>query len=375
MMVIEEIRSLYPYLKTGMIYMNHAAVSPLSTPVVQTIQKYLEVRSENGIENFRLNLDVFTRAKQKTAALINAQPDRIAFCDNTSNGLNLLAQGLQWKPGDRIILNDIEFPSNVYPFMNLQRDGVEIDFVKSKNGVVSAEDIIAAVTSATKLISISFVQFLSGYRADLELLGNFCRDHNIVFSVDGIQGLGALPLDVQKCKIDFLASGTQKWLMGKMGLAFVYLTEALQERLQPKYVGWLSVENAWNILDFDLKLRKTAEAFQNGTLNALGIYGYLASLELFEQTTQKQREEIVLSNSEYFIEELLNAGYKPLLAGIERKYLSGIVTFPADEPQALFEKISKENIVCSLREGLIRFSPHYYNTKEEIDQVISVIKS
>ncbi|MFN3693408.1 MAG: aminotransferase class V-fold PLP-dependent enzyme, partial [Ignavibacterium sp.] len=152
--------------------------------------------------------------------------------------------------------------ANVYPFLNLGRFGVKVDFVESKNGIVSAEDIIADVKPQTKLISVSFVQFLSGYKIDLEKLGSFCREHNIILSVDGIQGIGALDFDVKKFKIDFLSCGTQKWLFGAQGLAFIYLTEELQNKLKPAYVGWLSVEDAWNILDYKMELKKSANAFQ-----------------------------------------------------------------------------------------------------------------
>ena len=374
-MTIPKIRSLFPYLESGAIYFNHAAVSPLSTPVVAAMQEHLAMRSTGAIDDYNKILRTFATARARTAELINAESDRIAFAENTSTGLNILAQGLQWKRGDEIILNSIEFPSNVYPFLNLKSQGVNIKFVEPHDGIVSAEDIIAAVTPRTKLISISFVQFLTGYRADMQMLGEYCRAHNIIFCVDAIQGLGALQLDVKKCRVDFVSCGTQKWLMSEPGLAFIYLTSELQERLNPKYVGWLSVNNPWDLLNFDLSLKTDATALQTGTTNNIALAAYAAALGLMGQITAAEREQIVLDNSEYFIGKLQEAGYKPILTGVDRKYLSGIVSFPHENAQAIFEKLTKASITCSLREGIIRFSPHFYNTRNEIDKAILAMKN
>ena len=189
-MDIQKARSLFPYLKTGKIYFGHASTAPLSTYVSDRLKEYIHVRSESKIDDYTAVLKSIENVKSGLAEMINSTPDRIAFTDNTNNGINMLAQSVIWKQNDRIILNDIEFPANVYPFMNLKHLGVEIDFVKSHNGIVSAEDIINAITPATKLISVSQVQFLTGYRIDLELLGKACKEKGIIFSVDAIQGSG-----------------------------------------------------------------------------------------------------------------------------------------------------------------------------------------
>lgn len=372
-MDISEVRSLFPYLESGKVYLNHAAISPLSQRVVNRINSFLSVRSRGDIEDYERFVTDAASAKEGLGRLINASPERIAFFDNTSNGLNVLAQGLSWKKGDRIILNDIEFPSNVYPFLNLQTEGVEIDFVKNKSGVVSAEDIIEAVTPGTKLISISFVQFLSGYRADLKKIGAFCRENGIVFCVDAIQGLGALRLDVSDAQIDFLSCGTHKWMMGIQGLSFIYITESLQSRLHPRYVGWTSVEDDWSLLDYDLVLKKTADALQNGTINAFGVYSLLGSLDLFSAFGTGNVEHAILDSAEYLIAGLEELGLKPVLAGQPRERLSGIVSFPSPSPKIIFNALQEENIVVAQREGLIRIAPHFYNTRDELDKALAVI--
>ena len=203
-MDIQKARSLFPYLKTGKIYLGHASTAPMSTYVADRLRDYITVRSEGVIDDYKSVLKSMDSVKAGIGRMINTSADRIAFTDNTNNGINILAQSVIWEKGDRILLNDLEFPANVYPFMSLEKFGIEIDFVKSHDGIVSAEDIIKAITPATKLISVSQVQFLSGYRVDLDAIGKVCRDKGIIFSVDAIQGLGAVRLDVQKSNIDFI---------------------------------------------------------------------------------------------------------------------------------------------------------------------------
>ncbi|MCW8823076.1 MAG: aminotransferase class V-fold PLP-dependent enzyme, partial [Ignavibacteriaceae bacterium] len=268
--IIEKARSYFPYLKKGIIYFNHASTGPITTKVKERIEAFLTERSEEKIDDYYAFKDVADETKTMIGEMINCEGDRIAFLDNTTNGIIWLAQGINWKSGDRIILNDVEFPANVYPFLQLKEKGVEVDFIKSKNGIVTAEEVIDAIKPDTKLISISFVQFLSGYRVDLEKIGKACKEHGIIFSVDAIQGLGAVRLDIEKCNIDFLASGTQKWLLGLQGLAFIYVRKELQDKMKTAPIGWLAVNDAWDLLNFDLTTKETAERFQPGTLNNLG---------------------------------------------------------------------------------------------------------
>ena len=373
-MQLDDVRKLFPHLKTGKIYFNHASTGPMSERVKDKLIHLIRDRSGEKIDDYKEFMQTYEEAKYILAELINSTPARIAFVDNTSNGINIIAQGLKLKKGDRILLNDIEFPANVYPFLNLKKNGIEIDFAKSQNGIVSAEDIINSVKENTKLISVSFVQFLSGYKVDLEKLGKYCNENGIILSVDAIQGLGALQLDVKRCNIDFISCGTQKWLLGLQGLGFVYVSENLQGKLDPKYVGWLSVKNAWSLLNYDLSLRNSAERFQNGTINTFGIYALNASLKLFKEFGIENVERRVIENSTYFINELKNIGYNPILKNQSEESLSGIVSIRNEKNKEIYEELEKKNVNAAFREGIIRFSPHFYNTNEEIDIVISKLK-
>lgn len=367
-------RTYFPFLENGTIYFNHAAVSPMSSLVLEKVRQFQTMRSIGSIDDYKLIMRVTETVKQQIGTMLGTTADRIAFSDNTSNGLNILAQGLRLRLGDEIVLNDLEFPSNVYPFLNLERDGVVMVYAKSHRGRVTAEDIIACITPRTRVVSVSYVQFLTGYRVNLKTLSDYCKPRGIILAVDAIQGLGAVRLNLNETPVDFIASGCQKWMMADMGLSFVYVSKALQEQLAPRYIGWLSVKNAWNLLDYRVDLRGDAAALQSGTTNAMGIFALSGALELFELTGQDARERVILSNTRYFIEQLQAAGFTPLLAGLPDEELAGIVTFRPENGADLFERLSALQIVCSLREGYIRFAPHFYNTREEIDAVMAVLK-
>jgi selenocysteine lyase/cysteine desulfurase len=380
-MTINQIRNLFPHISTGQIYFNHAALGPWSVPVVNRINEYITERTGAMVMNYESFVKWNNGARNKLAELLNADQSRFGWIDNVSNALNIVANGLEWKTGDRIILNDIEFPANIYPFLNLKKSGVEIDFAKSRNGIVDLEDIEKLVTPNTKLISISMVQFTSGYRADINSIGEFCRQKGIIFCVDAIQAVGAVDVDLKNTKVDFLAGGTQKWLMSSQGLSYFYINEELQNRIQQKNVGWISVENAWDFLNYDLTLLKNADRYQTGTLNAFGIAIFDAALELYMKFKIENPPESgqdcelrILENTNYFINKLVELGLNPILKNVPEKNRAGIVTFKHDRAKQLFVALEKKNIFAALREGLIRFSPHFYNTKEEIDLVAEEIK-
>jgi len=367
-------REYFPHLQEGIIYFNDAAAGPVSTKLRDELNSLLKDRSEDGIDNYYSFKEKIDDSKDLLGEMLNCSADRIAFTDNTSNGLNILTQGVRWKKGDRILLNDVEFPANVYPFLNLQEKGVEIDFVKSKDGIVSAEDVIEAVKPGTRVISISYVQFLSGYRVDLNKIGKFCKANEIILSVDAIQGLGAVTLDVKECNVDFLSCGTQKWMLGVQGLASIYIDEDLQNKIKTVPLGWLSVNNAWDFLDYKIDLKSTASRYQSGTLNTFGIYAFNISLRLFKEFCFKNIEQQILSNTFYFNKLLADAGIEPVLSNYAEENIAGIVSFKSDKSEKIFNHLAEKNIICSERLGYIRLSPHFYNTKNDIDKVVAEIR-
>lgn len=374
-MTIEEVRDQFPYLKLGKIYLNHASLSPVPQLVIDRANLFLKRRSETHIDDMSQYIHDAEEAKQKLALLLNGDPDRFAFFDNTSTGLNILAQGLDWKPGDRVLLNDVEFPSNVYPFLNLKNLGVEIDFVHSRKGAVSSDDILAAVRPETRLISISAVQFLSGYRANLKRIGEYCRENGIIFSVDAIQALGALPVDVKECNVDFLSSGTQKWLLGLMGLSFIYITEELQHEITPRFVGWASMDDQTSMLEYNFSFKKSADALQNGTINMIGVNALIGALDLIHTVGISRIESRIIEHTLYMNDRLQAIGVKPLSAKYKTKNLSGIVSFSSPRAKMIHQNLTEAKISSSLREGFIRLSHHFYNTTEELEAAVEAIRT
>ncbi len=371
---IDEYRKLYPVVKSGTIYMNHAATGPLSTKVVAAVDKYLRERSETNIDNYAIFQPTLNETRSFAAKLLNTTPDRVAFFDNTTNAINLLAAGLDWKPGDRIILNDIEFPANVYPFLNLKRLGVEIDFVQNRDGKILIEDVEAMMTPRTRLLSISHVQFLTGYRADLNALGELCKRRGIVFAVDAIQSAGVVPIDVDSMKIDFLATGGQKWLMAPQGIAFAYVSSEMQERLKQAYLGWTSIKNFFGeFTRYRLDLDDTARRYENGTLNYIGITSLHESLGTLLEVGIERIEEHVLDLSDRLIGDLGSLGMKVYVEG-ERRARAGIISIKVPDADVYTSKLAKSKIEVAVRQGVIRVSPHFYNTEEEILTLVGNLK-
>ncbi|MBC8043769.1 MAG: aminotransferase class V-fold PLP-dependent enzyme [Rhizobacter sp.] len=371
----EAFRTELPHV-ANQLYLNHAAVSPLSARIVRGVEAFLKDRSEGDIENYAAVLmPTLASARMLVSRFINCDEKNLAFVPNTSYGLNILAQGLRWKTGDRIILGDEEFPSNVYPFLNLRQHGVEIDFVRAEDGKILIEDIERLITPQTKLVSVSYVQFLSGYRTDLALLARLCKARGVLLATDAIQALGAMPIDCKAMGFDFLAAGCHKWAMSPMGNAVIYLTDDLLARLDTAYVGWLSVKDAWNMLDYNLELLDDAKRFELGTMNWIGLVGLNEAFKVFDELGSDVIAEKILCNTDYLSSQLEAAGFEPLL-NCTRENRSGIVTIKNVEgPEAVVQQLLEKKIKVATRCGMIRVSPHFYNSTAELDVFVSELRT
>ncbi len=372
-MTLEALRLNFPHTRDS-IYVNHAAIGPMSVPVKEAIERFVAERHGENIENWVDFMDVLAETKNRIARVIGAAPVRIEFMQNTSCGLNVLAQGLDWRPGDRIAVPGCEFPANVYPFMNLSRRGVEVDFIPHREATLDLEAIEAAITPRTRVLSISFVQFLSGFRADLAAVGALCHAHGVIFCVDAIQGLGALQLDVSTCGIDFLACGGHKWLMATAGTGFIYLTEALQEQITPM-AGWLHGPVDWdNFFDYKLAFHADAERFRLGNTNNIGIAAFHATLGLYLEAGPAWCERQVLNRSRDLASGLAELGLRRFGTD-DPAYASGIVTIAHPEAEGLFEHLRRHRIQAALRNRMVRFAPHYYTSPAEVEAVIDAVRS
>lgn len=376
--ILNRARSLFPHTRQGKVYLNHASTSPLSDPVVNAMMRYLHNRSEGEIETYFSDIKMVGDLRSLLAKLINAEsPDRIAFQINTSDAINVVASGLPWAAGDSLILNDIEFPANVYPYQNLKRSGVEIDTIKAVDGRITPDMIASRIRPRTRLVALSAVQYLSGYRADLESIGRICRSKGIVFAVDGIQAVGAVRLDVQQMKIDALAAGAQKWQMGPHGSGFLYLTEQLQAKIAQTNLGWLSVEDPWQFHKLDQPLAPSARRYEGGSLNMPSLHGLHASIATLLEFGPEAIENHILALTEILRNGLSDINGLSVVTSYPDAERAGIVTVRLPEKvdaKEVFHQISKKNVFVALREGQLRFSPHFYNSPDEMRQAVEVTR-
>ena len=371
-MTIEALRQLFPHSQAT-IYLNHAATGPHSTLVVDALHSFIEDRHRGAIENFEAFMPMLEATRERLGALVGAAPTTVELAPNTSYALNVLAEGLDWQPGDRIALPACEFPANVYPFLHQQRKGVEVDFIPHHGGVLRLDDIAATLTPQTRLLTLSWVQFLSGFRADLEAVGRLCRKHDVLFCVDAIQGLGALQLDVEQCGIDFLACGGHKWLMAPQGIGFLYVRPSLMEHLTPM-AGWLHGPVDWeHFFDYDLAFHPDARRFWLGTLNSLGVVGLHAALGLYQEAGPAWCEAQVLDRARQLARGLDALGWRRYGTD-DPVHASGIVTVRHSQADAVFAYLKERGVQASVRNRMLRFAPTYYNSADEIDRALDLMR-
>lgn len=374
--VLNTYRQEFPHLDQPHYYLNHAAFGVLSNRVNNSINEHLRERNRGVIESFMIDSDIIEQARKKIAKLINApSSDQIAFVTNTSEGINLIAAGLNWSPGDSVLLNDAEFPSNVYPYQNLRARGVNVRFAPAINGKITSEDLVNAMHDTDRLVGVSAVQFLSGYRINLKELGEVCADQNKWLIVDGIQAMGNSPVDVQDMQIHGLVSGGLKWLMAPMGIGFVYLSEELMNAISPSYVGWLSVETPWDLFNYEQGLNKTARKFELGGLNVPGIYALNASLDPFLEIGIEHIHAHLLALTDRIAK---NIGVPDLTLFTDGTHTerTGILTFNLPDNlngDILVEALKKLHLTVSHRAGKLRFSPHFYNSVSDIDAAVDIV--
>jgi len=314
-------------------------------------------------------------ARRRAGQMLRCDPLDLAFVKNTSEGIGIVAEGLPWQPGDNVVTAADEYPANVYPWMNLARRGVETRLVASRDGRILLDDIRAAMDARTRLVSLSFVEFASGFRNDLGAVGALCRERGVYFFVDGIQGLGVLPLDLAGSPVDFLAADGHKWLLGPEGAVLLYVRRDLVERLHPVGVGWHSVVKALDFAQLDFRLKPHAGRWESGTFNTGGILGLGASLELLLGAGIDAVAGRVRELTDYLCEKAQSAGLGVYSSRREGEW-SGIVSLLAPgDVGGLVRRCRAGGVVVNQRHGRLRVSPHAYNTTDEIDRLLDLLRA
>jgi len=372
-MDVDRYRELFPVCRS-FNFQNHAGVAPLSLPAVDAIGRYARLAAETAGVSESLYEPV-ERIRAGAAKLIGSHSDEITFVKNTTEGLGWVAGGLDWRVGDNVVSTAVEFPANVYPWMALVSRGVQLRQVAEEAGRIPLDRLIEAIDENTRVLAVSAVQYASGFRMDLQRLGQLCRERDILFCVDAIQSLGVLPIDVEAMAIDFLSADGHKWLCGPEGCGIFYCRRERLPLLTPVMTGWLCMVDAMNFGDYRFEYVQSARKFDTGSYNLAGIYAMGASLEMFLELGIEAIWQRVKQLTDHLVQRLEAKGYR-VISSRRQGEASGIVAFVSDrhDQADLQHRLQHEHgVVIALREGRLRASPHFYNTIAEIDQLADLL--
>ena len=371
-----DIRSQFPAL-ADLAYLNSAAVSPIPRAAVDAVLSQLKDVSSHGSNHYPDWIATKNRARTLLAGMMNVRPDQVAFTRNTSDGFAAVANGIDWKPGDNIVSYSGEFPANFYPWrMARDRYGVELRLCgDAGEGRVDIDGLIESIDQNTRLVSISAIQFGSGYRADLERIGRAARAVDALFAVDVIQGLGAMAFDLPSQSVDIASGASHKWLCAPEGCGYLFLSDRAREMVEPSLVGWISVETPWDFADRDQPLKPNALALESGTGTSSLFYGLEQSLKLLTDTGLGRIEAHLDELSGELCDSLAGTNYEIVSSRRpgERSAIVCIRHRGGVSSDEIFEHLMKENVVVSSRNGIVRISPHFYNDRSDIGRLIDVL--
>ncbi|MGH9398852.1 MAG: aminotransferase class V-fold PLP-dependent enzyme [Thermoanaerobaculia bacterium] len=359
-------------VRRNLVYFNHAAVTPLPRLVAGAIDAHTENTKLKGAADWRRWYADVERVREKAAAFLGADRTEIAFLPSTSWGLNLVAQAVDWKPGDNVVGDDMEFPANVYPWMLLEKRGVELRLAGNRGGRVSVDDVAASIDARTRVVAVSWVAFHNGWVYPIGEIGRLCRERGILFVVDAIQGLGALPLDVGQTPVDVLVADAHKWLLGAEACAVFYVAASARERLPPPFGGWWNVKTDRGYLDYRLDFHAGGRGYEAGSMPTGQILGLGAALDLLSAMGQPAVRQRILATVAALARGLQERGWRvatpePLASGI----LAAVPREGSDKRMA--KELEKRGIIVSPREGAVRFSPHAYNDAAEVARALEAI--
>jgi selenocysteine lyase/cysteine desulfurase len=372
----ENLRSLFSH--TGrVIYLNHAAISPLPIKTIEAVTAQMRDVAENGTLNYHKWMAKRESARQSAAELIGARPHQVAFMRNTSDALSTVANGLTWRAGENVVTFEGEFPSNVYPWLRLREaEGVEVRFCRERDGRVDVDELINLIDDHTRLVAISYVQYASGFRASLERIGRAARRHDALLVADVIQAMGVQPIDVEAELIDVAAGASHKWLLAPEGVGLLYLSDRARERIEPTLVGWMSVPEPDDYGNFEQDWSPGALAWETGTAPTALLHGLEASLKLLLETGTKRIAAYLFELTDYLCERLSNSRYRIISSRLSNEK-SQIVCIEDSQgewtPMALYQHLRKQRIITAPRGSRLRISPHLYNTSQEIDALVDAL--
>ncbi len=368
----------YFQLDANIIHLNHAAIAPWPVITRDAVIAFAEENAAIGSQKYDLWMQTELQLKKKLALLINApSTDEIAILKNTSEGLSLVAQGLSFKTGDNIVIPAEEFPSNKVVWQALETKGVDIRLIPVQDIEKPEQALINAMDARTRLLSCSSVQFARGLRLNLNVIGKACKQNDTLFCVDAIQSLGAISFDVQNCYADFVVADGHKWMCGPEGAALFYCRKDRQDLLRLTQYGWHMLKSAFDFShqDNSIQIIETAQRFESGSPNMLGITALNASLGLLLDIGIKKIQARVIENTEYLFSELASLSDIKILTPTEGGKYAGIVTFQKQmvDNVKLYQHLQDNNVICAYRGDGIRFSPHFYTEPQLMDKALKIV--
>jgi len=370
----DEFRRQMPVAKKW-AYLDHAAVAPLPSPARAALAGWADEAAENG----DISCPIWSRQVEELRALsarmIGAEPAEIALVRNTTEGINLVAQGFPWRAGDNCVTLADEFPSNQYPWMQLADRGVETRRVPAEEGRVDLDRVAAACDRRTRVVTVSWVSYSSGWRNDMDRLAEIAHSRGALLFVDAIQGLGVFPLDVRRTPVDFLAADGHKWLLGPEGAGVFFTRRGHLDLLRPIGIGWNSVVHSHDFGRIELILKDSAARYEGGSQNTAGMIALGASMSLLQRFGPQALEGRIFEITDLACQRLAEIG-AVVVSDRRLEHKSGIVVFelPGKDPEAVRRECLEQGVVLSCRAGRLRVSPHAYNNAADIDRLIEALR-
>lgn len=367
-----DLKAEFP-LSEEVLYLNHAAVAPWPRRTRDAVATFADQNIHLGARDYPDWMHVEEQLRERLGWLINANATDIALLKSTSEGLSVIAQGLDWQSGDQVVISDQEFPSNRIPWEALADQGVEVVAV-NVDGPDAEQRIIDAIGERTRLVSLSSVQYGGGIRLSLAPIGRACRDNGTLFCVDAIQSLGAVGFDADAVYADFVVADGHKWMLGPEALALFYCRAAVREQLRLRQFGWHMIANAGDFNQTDWRVADDARRFECGSPNMLGAHALNASLSLFQEVGMASVEQALAARVTHLDRKLRQRGAQ-MLSPQEPERRAGIVTFrlPDESPTDTRARLKAGGVVCAERGGGVRLSPHFYTDYSVMDQAVALL--
>ena len=365
------ISELWPTL-SQMTYLNNASTGIPPANTFNTMKQYLDNKAV-AVGKFEDTLKSLKEIRQNLAMLLGGDYSQYAFVPSTSAGVNSIAHSIEYPSGSNVVVCDIEFPANYVPWQNASRlYGFDLRVVKSKDGAVSLDAFKDQVDENTKVVAVSQIQFGSGFRADLAQLSKLAHDNSALLAVDIIQAAGCFDTDLAKLGVDFATGQSAKWLLGPVGAGYIFVGKSVMEELHPRFIGWWGVENLMEYEYSEKTHLSDARKFQVGSPAMVAYVGLLESLKTLLQFPGKSREKVAMNNADYLRKRLSEINVSFYDFGPDHN--SAIISCEPQDVENLHKELIKNRIHCSVRNGRLRISPHFYNNYEEIDRIIDYLR-